>query len=44
VESQYQLGTRMGVQGTPAIVMPDGKMVPGYLPVDRLTTMLGLDG
>jgi len=43
VESQYQLGTRMGVQGTPAIVMPDGQMVPGYLPVDRLTTMLGID-
>ncbi|MGO2414164.1 MULTISPECIES: DsbC family protein [Cobetia] len=44
VASQYELGTRMGVQGTPAIVMPDGQMVPGYLPVDRLATMLGVDG
>lgn len=43
VQSQYQLGTRMGVQGTPAIVMPDGQMVPGYLPVERLATMLGID-
>jgi thiol:disulfide interchange protein DsbC len=43
VQSQYQLGTRMGVQGTPAIVMPDGQMVPGYLPVERLASMLGID-
>lgn len=31
-----------GVNGTPAIVMPDGQMQPGYLPADRLIVALGL--
>ncbi|QEL12884.1 DsbC family protein [Kushneria phosphatilytica] len=40
IAKQYQLGQQLGVQGTPAIVFPDGRMVPGYLPVDRLTAMI----
>ncbi|HSH47668.1 MAG TPA: DsbC family protein, partial [Halomonas sp.] len=28
VEEQYHLGMELGVQGTPAIVLPDGRMVP----------------
>ncbi|GGY08159.1 thiol:disulfide interchange protein DsbC [Litchfieldella qijiaojingensis] len=43
VEDQYHLGMALGVQGTPAIVMPDGRMVPGYVPAERLAGMLGLD-
>jgi thiol:disulfide interchange protein DsbC len=42
VESQYHLGMEVGVQGTPAIVLPDGRLVPGYVPADRLAEMLGL--
>lgn len=43
VEAQYHLGMEIGVQGTPAIVMPDGRMVPGYVPAERLAEMLGLN-
>ncbi|MGY4876884.1 DsbC family protein [Vreelandella aquamarina] len=43
VASQYQLGIALGVQGTPAIVLPDGKLVPGFMPAERLIGMLGLD-
>ena len=43
VESQYHLGLELGVQGTPAIVLPDGRLVPGYVPAERLAAMLGLD-
>ncbi|MFY0989321.1 DsbC family protein [Halomonas sp. C05BenzN] len=42
VESQYHLGMELGVQGTPAIVLPDGRLVPGYVPAERLAAMLGL--
>ncbi len=43
VPEQYHLGLDMGVQGTPAIVLPDGRMVPGYVPAERLVNMLGLE-
>jgi thiol:disulfide interchange protein DsbC len=42
VEEQYHLGLELGVQGTPAIVLPDGRLVPGYVPAERLADMLGL--
>ena len=43
VASQYQLGIALGVQGTPAIILPDGKLVPGFVPPARLIGMLELD-
>ncbi|WP_240464671.1 DsbC family protein [Modicisalibacter sp. 'Wilcox'] len=43
VADQYHLGLELGVQGTPAIVLPDGRLVPGYVPPRRLAAMLGLD-
>lgn len=43
IASQYRLGVESGIQGTPAIIFPDGKMVPGYLPSKRLAAMLGID-
>ncbi|MGP9499025.1 MULTISPECIES: DsbC family protein [unclassified Halomonas] len=42
VAEQYELGMALGVQGTPAIILPDGQMVPGYVPPERLAVMLGL--
>ncbi|ERS89913.1 MULTISPECIES: DsbC family protein [Halomonas] len=42
VEAQYHLGLELGVQGTPAIVLPDGRLVPGYVPAERLAAMLGV--
>lgn len=42
VADQYELGVSLGVQGTPAIILPDGTMVPGFVPPERLAAMLGL--
>lgn len=43
VAGQYDLGKALGVQGTPAIILPNGQMVPGFVPPERLSAMLGLD-
>ena len=43
VLSQYQLGQQMGISGTPALVLADGTLVPGYIPADRLANMLGIE-
>lgn len=43
VSGQYDLGVALGVQGTPAIVLPDGQLVPGFVPPERLVAMLGLE-
>jgi len=40
VESQYQLGQALGVTGTPSMVTPDGKMIPGYVPPQQLRQRL----
>lgn len=42
VQEQYRLGGRIGVTGTPAIVLEDGNMVRGYVPAKRLAEGLGL--
>jgi len=36
VEKQYQLGQLIGVRGTPAIVLANGQMIPGYQPAVQL--------
>ncbi len=43
VERDYDLGQRMGVRGTPALVLSDGRLIPGYQTVDQLLANLGLD-
>lgn len=40
VESQYQLGQKIGMTGTPAIVTKDGTLIPGYVPPDALKQRL----
>lgn len=42
IESQFQLGHQVGVRGTPAIVVEDGRLFPGYLPADALAERLGI--
>ncbi len=42
VANQYNLGGEVGVNGTPAIVLADGTMLPGYLPADALIKRLNL--
>ncbi|MFV8571678.1 DsbC family protein [Marinobacter sp. SBS5] len=42
VGDQYQLGGKVGVTGTPAIVLEDGNMIRGYVPARNLAEGLGL--
>lgn len=43
VLAHYQLGNDLGISGTPAIVFPDGRLIPGYLDSATLASMLGLN-
>ena len=40
IKEEYELGQLLGVQGTPAIIMEDGAMLPGYVPAARLAKVL----
>jgi len=36
VREQYALGQRIGIEGTPAIILANGQLIPGYQPADVL--------
>jgi thiol:disulfide interchange protein DsbC len=40
VEAHYELGQKMRVSGTPALILEDGEMVPGFVPADKLRKAL----
>ncbi len=40
VMKEYQLGVELGVRGTPAMVLPNGDLFPGYVPPTQLASML----
>lgn len=40
VQDHMQLGEKMGVSGTPALVMESGEMLPGYVPAEQLIQVL----
>ncbi|EKE68494.1 bifunctional protein-disulfide isomerase/oxidoreductase DsbC [Gallaecimonas xiamenensis] len=40
VPEHYKLGRQLNVTGTPALILEDGTMVPGYLDPDRLESAL----
>ncbi|MEE4362036.1 MAG: DsbC family protein [Pseudomonadales bacterium] len=42
VAAQYRLGQEMGVRGTPALFLEDGRMLPGYMPAAALAAEMGL--
>lgn len=42
VAEHFALGGAIGVTGTPSIIFEDGRLVPGYLPADRLAQQLGI--
>lgn len=42
VAEEYALGKAMGVNGTPAIVLEDGTLIPGYRPARDMAKTLGL--
>lgn len=43
IASQFQLGQEVGVNGTPAIIMESGQMLPGYQTADELIAKMGLN-
>jgi thiol:disulfide interchange protein DsbC len=42
VAAHYGLGRQIGIAGTPAIVLSDGRLLPGYLPAKELGQTLGV--
>lgn len=40
VATHFTLGGMMGIRGTPALVLPDGQIAPGYVPADKLIAVL----
>ena len=40
VKDHMKLGETMGLRGTPAIVLANGEMLPGYVPADKLAVAL----
>lgn len=42
VAAQYQLGERLGVNGTPTLMTAKGELIPGYVPPEELAKTLGI--
>ena len=42
IAKEYELGDKMGVNGTPALIKPDGELIPGYMPAADLAQALGV--
>ena len=42
VATHFELGSQVGVTGTPAIVFEDGRLLPGYLPAEELVERIGI--
>jgi thiol:disulfide interchange protein DsbC len=43
VAGQFMLGQQMGVRGTPALVLQNGTMIPGYVEAADLVTRMGIN-
>jgi thiol:disulfide interchange protein DsbC len=44
VAEQMHLGESMGVTGTPAVILEDGELLPGYVPAKRMSAFLEAHG
>lgn len=42
VAEQFELGGKLGVRGTPAMMTEDGRMFPGYMPAKELAKRIGI--
>lgn len=42
VAKHFKLGSEVGVTGTPALVLEDGRLIPGYMPAADLAALLDL--
>lgn len=43
VAEHMELGAKIGVNGTPALVLADGSLIPGYQSADELVRLLGVE-
>lgn len=41
--AHYELGNQIGIRGTPAIVLPDGQVLPGYRDAQTLMAVLNVN-
>ena len=42
VTEQYNLGREIGISGTPAIILDNGTLIPGYVSADKIAKSLGI--
>lgn len=42
IQNQINLGFKLGVRGTPAVFLKDGRQVGGYLPAPQLAAQMGI--
>ncbi len=42
VANQFNIGIQAGLSGTPAIVLESGRLIPGYMPAEKLAATLGI--
>lgn len=40
VDKSIELGQRIGVRSTPTLIHPDGRIIPGYKPADKIIELL----
>ena len=40
VTQQFNVGKKLGISGTPALVLADGQLVSGYVPANKLIEIL----
>lgn len=43
VDANLELGPKLGIHGTPTLILPDGQEVSGYRTADKLLQLLGSD-
>lgn len=42
VDEQFSLGREIGISGTPAIILDNGTLIPGYVSADKIAKALGV--
>ncbi|HRX71042.1 MAG: DsbC family protein [Candidatus Competibacteraceae bacterium] len=40
IQAQFELGQKLGVRGTPSMILEDGELIPGYVPPTQLAQLL----
>jgi len=40
IDDNIKLAQKLGITGTPAMIMPDGRLIPGYLDADPLIAQI----